>query len=93
MTIREFILLQSTLPTGSTIREHLLHPSSGGVGQVIGNLLGTVISRYEVSGTVVLEDSVAALVTEDTSLNASTSNANIEAVLIKESLLEGIVNE
>lgn len=29
-TLREFILNQSTLPTGNTVRDHIQNPSSGG---------------------------------------------------------------
>jgi len=31
-TLREFILNQSTLPTGNTVRDHILHPGTGGGG-------------------------------------------------------------
>ncbi len=31
-TLREYILSQSTLASGSTVREHILNPSSGGDG-------------------------------------------------------------
>lgn len=29
-TLREFILSQSTLPTGNTVRDHIQNPGSGG---------------------------------------------------------------
>jgi len=51
MTLREFVLQQSTLPTGNTVRNHI-NNSASWIGQVIENLEGTVLLSEELTGTV-----------------------------------------
>ncbi len=53
MTLREFVIMQSTLPAGNTVRNHILNPSSGGgVGQVVADLEGTILSGEELTGII-----------------------------------------
>ncbi len=70
VTLREYILEQSTLPTGNTVRNHILNPGDGGGGggeggfiytkepiQVFDNEILQVSNREEVdiSESVILE--------------------------------------
>lgn len=66
MTLREFVLQQSTLPTGNTVRDHINNPSSGGgVGQVVENLEGTVLTDEEINGVVETNDIEGYIVSDD----------------------------
>ncbi len=66
MTLREFVLQQSTLLTGNTVRNHILNPSlGGGVGQVVSDLEGTVLLNEELSGTIEGTELVGYLVDDD----------------------------
>lgn len=58
-TLREFVLSQSTLPTGNTVREHIKHPGSGsGVGQIVAELEGTVLDDESLQGEIVFDELV-----------------------------------
>jgi len=89
MTLREFVLMQSTLATGNTVREHILHPSSGGgVGQVISNLDGTVITTFNITGNVELEKEISGVVIEEYNIAGIVTEDDISAE-IETNNLEG----
>lgn len=50
-TLREFVLSQSTLPTGNTVRDHIQNPGGGGESVVVKDLEGTIITPV----TIVVE--------------------------------------
>lgn len=60
-TLREFVLAQSTLPTGHTVREHIQNPAQA-VGFVVENLAGTVIIDEVLSGTIIDDDELSGTV-------------------------------
>ncbi len=46
MTLRNFIVQQSTLPIGNTVRDHILNPKEGdGMGQVIERIQGLIVKN------------------------------------------------
>ena len=51
MTIREFVLVQSTLPSGNTVREHIKHGFSS-AGQIVKDLDGVVMTQEELLGEI-----------------------------------------
>ncbi len=57
-TLREFILNQSTLPTGNTVRDHIQNPGSGGGGGTV-IMSGAVTVDVEEITTEVVVTSVA----------------------------------
>ena len=88
MTLREFVIMQSTLPAGNTVRDHILNPSSGGgVGQVVENLEGTVLISEELTGTVESTEIEGYLVSDD---YTGTISINELTGTIESEDLEGI---
>jgi len=88
MTLREFVIMQSTLPAGNTVRDHILNPSSGGgVGQVVENLEGTVLLSEELTGIVESTEIEGYLVSDD---YTGTISINELTGTIESEDLEGI---
>ena len=72
-SLREYILSQSTLPTGSTIREHLENPISAGTG---GG--GDVYIGQSLEATVVTATSAHVLCEiREASITVTTGTAEI----------------
>ena len=62
-TLREFILSQSTLPTGNTVRDHILNPKPFGGIQVVNNRIkGKVTSTKALKGIVINSKNIKGVV-------------------------------
>ncbi len=61
MTLREYILQQSSLPTGSTVREHILHPFLN--FNMESFLVGEITDETSLEGIVTLETNLIGEVT------------------------------
>ena len=92
-SLREFVLNQSTLPTGNTVRDHLLNPGIiGGVSQIIGNIDGTVLITYELNGVVEIIDDIEGTVIIEDIITTVIEEENIIGT-IEENNIGGIINE
>lgn len=89
-TLRQFLIDQSTVPQGSTVREHLDNPSSGGGGisETIYVDTMTIVNDTSFSGIINMTD-------RDVTINAiennSAINNNTNLLTLNSADFQGIV--
>lgn len=80
-TLRQFVLAQSTLPTGNTVRDHIQNPGTGGGG--INVSIGAILS-----GTI-----LASLTANIQELTLTASDLTTLAASISQEVLTGTIKE
>lgn len=93
MTLRKFVLQQSTLPTGNTVRDHINNPAEIGGGEniVVKDLDGTLIIPVMLEGTI-FPIEIVGLITEIDNIVGRIDTNEIKGIIEKDDI-EGEVCE
>lgn len=74
-TLREFILNQSQLPTGNTVRDHILNPGAVGVASYVETFLVTVDDMADVE--VAIDDPEIIAVIDESEITVTVDEPEI----------------
>lgn len=88
-TLREFVKNMSSLPGGSSIRDHIENPQAGsGSGQIIENIDGTIIEDNNLDGEIIdnnlsgaIEDDILAGIIREDVIIGEFKNEDMEGML------------